>query len=442
MARNDILRALFPLRLRQWLGPFLAAGAAAGLFAAIVIGSGVVDLSASIPHPTGWAEFLHYVFKRSVAHHGADFTPPGDQSATPIAKGAMMFDSVCANCHSTPGRGQSLVALSMRPQPQYLPGVVNELSDRELFWILKNGVKYSAMPSWPTQRRDDEVWAMVAFVRQLPTMTGPAYDALVATARPAAPTAGPSVAPPVSAKTARTPADAVPVGTRPNTQAISQVNTAYPAAGFGGERIGGNPQALCAGCHGGAGNSPRSGGIPALGLLDPETIRSALVNYASGQRASGFMQPIAAQLSPAQIDQLANQLGHDRAAHGAMTPTPNDPQLLALGAAIASNGIAATRVAACQTCHDISKATDKLYPAIVGQDWRYLRDQLRLYRDGNRHAPSVVRPMAAEALHLTDREIDAVTAWYATQQPMPPAAVAEAGRAARPPNAGKMSDLR
>ena len=51
---------------------------------------------------------------------------------------------------------------------QALPSVVGQFTDSELFEIVDHGVKYSAMPSWPTQARDDEVWSMVAFLRQLP----------------------------------------------------------------------------------------------------------------------------------------------------------------------------------------------------------------------------------------------------------------------------------
>ena len=40
---------------------------------------------------------------------------------------------------------------------------VVDWSDEELFWIVKNGFKYTGMPAWPAQGRDDEVWAQVAF---------------------------------------------------------------------------------------------------------------------------------------------------------------------------------------------------------------------------------------------------------------------------------------
>ena len=38
----------------------------------------------------------------------------------------------------------------MSPRPQNLPKVLGQFTDEELYLIVEHGVKYSAMPSWPT----------------------------------------------------------------------------------------------------------------------------------------------------------------------------------------------------------------------------------------------------------------------------------------------------
>ena len=50
-------------------------------------------------------------------------------------------------------------------------GTRADLEGSELFWIVKNGLKYTGMPPWPTQQRDDEVWDVIGFLRELPTMS-------------------------------------------------------------------------------------------------------------------------------------------------------------------------------------------------------------------------------------------------------------------------------
>jgi mono/diheme cytochrome c family protein len=48
----------------------------------------------------------------------------------------------------------------------------------ELFWILKHGIKMTGMPSWG-DHGDDELWAVVAFLQKLPSMTKEDYAKLV-----------------------------------------------------------------------------------------------------------------------------------------------------------------------------------------------------------------------------------------------------------------------
>ena len=145
--------------------------ASIGLVVGLFVAVGGVDVSADTPD--GWLSrhLLHFVFKRSIALRAHDVVVPDDlAAASRVDLGAQHYDMVCANCHGRPGYGQSVVALSMSPRPQYLPKVVGQFSDAELHQIVEHGVKYSAMPSWATGGRPDEVWSMVAFLRELPKL--------------------------------------------------------------------------------------------------------------------------------------------------------------------------------------------------------------------------------------------------------------------------------
>jgi mono/diheme cytochrome c family protein len=48
----------------------------------------------------------------------------------------------------------------------------------EEFWVIKHGIKMSAMPAWGAAHDDSTIWAIVAFVRQLPDLTPDRYQAL------------------------------------------------------------------------------------------------------------------------------------------------------------------------------------------------------------------------------------------------------------------------
>lgn len=415
-----LLRTLFPSRWTQWVGPFLLAGSGALLLAVIVIVSGIANLSASEPHPQGWASLLHYTFQRATAHHAADVAIPAD-FGTPalIAKGAAYYGTACAHCHGGPGLGQNPVALSMRPRPQYLAAEVRNFSDRELFWIVKHGVAYSGMPSYPVQDRDDEIWSVVSFLRAMPQTStaqyrGMAYgDALVTVAADPVPPLANGVA---GRRYALRNRD-VPEG--------GAYNYAYPSIGFDSFSINGDVVKTCARCHTDAGTGRVDGAIPNIAILGQGYFRTALQKYAAGTRHSGFMQPVATQLDETQIAALARYYtGQPRR----RSDTPASTTERGFGERLATAGDSARGVGACAGCHDVTRAAAKAYPAIDGQHRAYLAGRLRQFRaaplpggGGN--------PMIAIAKRLTDREIDALAAFYAARDPGAPSPIVAAAAA-------------
>jgi mono/diheme cytochrome c family protein len=50
--------------------------------------------------------------------------------------------------------------------------------ERRAFWIIKHGIKMSAMPAWGKTLDDTAIWELVAFVRKMPEMTPETYAEL------------------------------------------------------------------------------------------------------------------------------------------------------------------------------------------------------------------------------------------------------------------------
>ena len=49
---------------------------------------------------------------------------------------------------------------------------------RRAFWTIKHGIKMSAMPAWGSTLKDESIWDIVAFIRQMPSMTPETYQQL------------------------------------------------------------------------------------------------------------------------------------------------------------------------------------------------------------------------------------------------------------------------
>ncbi len=404
-----MLPYLFPSRLSQWLGPLAAAGAASLLIAVIVVTTGVVDLSAAKPHPEGWARFLHFTFSRSTAFHAGPKPPADLDSPVRVAAGAAYYGQVCARCHGGPGFGQNPVVLSMHPRPQYLVTDLPtaQFTAPELFRIVKAGVKYSAMPSWPADRRDDEIWHMVAFLRAVPTMSPDTFRKLAVVSPDQATAPAPFGANPPQRRYALRNDDEPPV---------TSYNYKTPVFGFSGYALNGNPVATCAQCHGADGKG--GGAFPNLTIQTRDYLQRTLTAYAAGRRRSGFMQMVASELSPAQIAALAQ---HYSALPRQASEPKTDAAVPALGQQIALQGLASAGLAPCASCHGVTRAASKAYPSLEGQAGWYLANQLRVFRNGGRG--SIVGdkprdPMVAIAKRLNDAQIEAVARYYASQPPV------------------------
>ena len=67
----------------------------------------------------------------------------------------------------------------LNPAPN-LDKVINGLQPQEVFWIIKNGIKMTGMPSFGAEDppvADQTIWAIVAFVKKLPSVSDEDFKA-------------------------------------------------------------------------------------------------------------------------------------------------------------------------------------------------------------------------------------------------------------------------
>ncbi|MEJ6021843.1 c-type cytochrome [Ramlibacter sp. PS4R-6] len=164
--------------------------------------------------------------------------------------------------------------------------------------------------------------------------------------------------------------------------------------------------AVCAACHGADGNS----GVPAnpkLAQQHPEYIVKQLAEFKSGKRPSPIMQPMAAQLSDADMRNIAYWAGSQKAKTG----FAKDKELVTLGEKIYRGGILEKQVAACAGCHSPNGAgIPAQFPRLSGQHADYTYAQLVSFQTGARkNSPQMVDI----ATRLSEREMKAVADYIA-----------------------------
>jgi hypothetical protein len=96
--------------------------------------------------------------------------------------GVSHYAEHCAVCHGAPGAERGDLAGGLYPRPPNLADAARLYTPGELFWIVKHGIRMTAMPAWG-DHSDDELWATVALIEKLPGMTDQDYAKLVADSR-------------------------------------------------------------------------------------------------------------------------------------------------------------------------------------------------------------------------------------------------------------------
>ncbi len=149
----------------------------------VFIWSGVYNPGADSPHWKLTYEVMQISRERSIEHHAAAITVPSNLNDPQlILKGAGQYAAMCTECHLAPGKENSELRPGLYPQPPNLSKV--RVDPREAFWVIKHGLKMSAMPAWGASHDDATIWSMVAFLQKLPGMSPEQYRAIVAKAPP------------------------------------------------------------------------------------------------------------------------------------------------------------------------------------------------------------------------------------------------------------------
>jgi cytochrome c553 len=341
--------------------------------------SGLYNIAASRGHFAITEWFLQFGMRNSVEARADTIEPPPLDRPDLYRLGAGHFHSGCAPCHGAPGLRPGLPAQHALPPAPDLSKLSDEWTEAQLFWIVKHGIKYTGMPAWPSQDRDDEVWAVIAFLKRLPRLDAQGYRDL-----------------------ALGPAEPLRLSGREIALAGSWRN----AVG------------ACVRCHGAESEGPVSKLVPILHGQPAEFLVAALQAFSEDLRPSGIMQPVARELGADDVEKLADY-------YSALTvPAPStetDTSSTAASAAarIGAEGDAAARIPACLPCHGHTAL--RTYPRLAGQNAAYMANRLRRWKAGHGSYTKTDAIMAPIARLLSEQQIEQLSAYWAAL-PRPPAA--------------------
>jgi mono/diheme cytochrome c family protein len=150
----------------------IVVAALAGFAGAVL---GVYNVAATEQHtaPVYW--LLDFALKRSIEQRAEHISVPPLDDPTLVQRGFRLYRGGCVQCHGGPGEAPDPLGLGMLPAPAALAHTAREWKPAELYWVIKHGIKMTGMPAWKFRLPEDDLWAIVAFLHELPKLSPVEY---------------------------------------------------------------------------------------------------------------------------------------------------------------------------------------------------------------------------------------------------------------------------
>jgi mono/diheme cytochrome c family protein len=155
----------------------------------IVVGLGAVGWVGYRLFTTGFSaktepHALEVVMARQIRHLAIPIEKrnapnPITLNAEVLKEARAHFADHCAICHGNDGSGQTPIGKNVYPKaPDLRLSETQSMSDGELFWVIHNGIRFTAMPGWGSgdPEKDLDSWRLVYFIRHLPQLSQEELD--------------------------------------------------------------------------------------------------------------------------------------------------------------------------------------------------------------------------------------------------------------------------
>jgi mono/diheme cytochrome c family protein len=148
------------------------------LTAAAVIYSGLFNVAATQADaaPLNW--LLVTTREASIKFRARNIPVPALAGAAQRDNGFRIYRQMCVMCHTPVGRTATPMARGLNPQAPGFGKNADDMRAAELYWVTRNGIRFTGMPAWNSSLNDQELWDVVAFLATLPKMSAEDYDAL------------------------------------------------------------------------------------------------------------------------------------------------------------------------------------------------------------------------------------------------------------------------
>jgi mono/diheme cytochrome c family protein len=118
------------------------------------------------------AKLLGSALHAAVARHAPSGPNPMPSSEENLISGAKVYRDMCLRCHGGSRESDNSYGRSFYPPAPQLPLIRTSYTDSEMFWIVKHGIRNTAMPARGNLLSDEEIWQVVTAASEIRLVAG------------------------------------------------------------------------------------------------------------------------------------------------------------------------------------------------------------------------------------------------------------------------------
>jgi predicted CXXCH cytochrome family protein len=153
------------MRRKTFLVP--AVFVAVALAAAALYHFALPGFSSARPNPPKVEVALAtWLLRHSVPDAARQERNPLGADAADVVAGRDLFREKCEICHGYDGSGRTQIGAGEYPHPPALRSLAASMTDGEIFYHVRNGIRNTGMPAW--NMPEQQIWQLVLYIRNLP----------------------------------------------------------------------------------------------------------------------------------------------------------------------------------------------------------------------------------------------------------------------------------
>lgn len=144
----------------------------------LLLAMGAINMGADVKPGLIEKTLAPWAVDRSVAKRAPKEKNPYAGDLAAIATGLDHYRENCVICHGAPDVAGAELSKGINPSAPALGKEGDDTPDGELFWVIKHGIRMTAMPAFGPTHTDEEIWKIVTFIHHLPELTAQERDSL------------------------------------------------------------------------------------------------------------------------------------------------------------------------------------------------------------------------------------------------------------------------